>query len=107
MLLFTCVIVSPLMVCINLFPALQQCVTEKQPVWFVFAGMGTQWHGMGRAMMELDVFRNSIQKSELVLKPFGINLVELIMEGEEPAFDDTVNAFIGIAAIQVHVDIKI
>ena len=58
-------------------------------------------------MMELDVFRNSIQKSELVLKPFGINLVELIMEGEESAFDDTVNAFIGIAAIQVHVSVKI
>ena len=74
---------------------------EKRPVWFVFAGMGTQWHGMGRDLMQLDVFCQSIMRSDEVLRPHGIRLYDLLMTGEEEAFNDTLNSFICIAAIQV------
>ena len=81
---------------------LQQCTSaEKRPVWFVFAGMGTQWHGMGRDLMQLDVFRQSIMESDAVLQPYGLRLYDLLMTGDEDAFNDTLNSFIGIAAIQV------
>ncbi len=65
--------------------------------------MGTQWHGMGRDLMQLDTFRNSILKSDAVLKQYGINLYDLIMTGEEVAFEQTLNSFVGIAAIQVNI----
>ncbi|XP_062589750.1 fatty acid synthase-like [Saccostrea cucullata] len=74
---------------------------DKRPTWFVFSGMGTQWHGMGRDMMVIDVFRNSILKSDVVLSVYGVKLYDLMMNAEESAFENTVNSFICIAAIQV------
>lgn len=74
---------------------------EKRPTWFVFSGMGTQWHGMGRDMMVFDVFRDSIMKSDAVLSTYGVSLYDLIMTAEESVFENTVNSFICIAAIQV------
>ena len=73
----------------------------NSPVWFVFAGMGTQWQGMGRQMMEVDVFKKSILQSDKLLKPYDVNLYDLIMEGDAAAFENIVHSFVGIAAIQV------
>jgi hypothetical protein len=56
---------------------------------------------MGRDMMALDVFKKSIMKSDAVLSVHGVKLYDLIMTAEESAFEDTVNSFIGIVAIQV------
>lgn len=83
------------------FEEIQKCGPEPRPTWFVFAGMGTQWHGMGRKMMELDIFRQSIQKSSKTLSQYGIDLYDLIMNGDETTFDQTIPSFIGIASIQV------
>lgn len=56
---------------------------------------------MGRKMMENEVFQQSIMKSDAVLKPYNIDLYDMLMEGEEATFENTVNSFVGIAAIQV------
>ena len=32
-------------------------VAEKRPLWFVMAGMGAQWHEMGRDMLRYETFR--------------------------------------------------
>ncbi|XP_060583977.1 fatty acid synthase-like [Ruditapes philippinarum] len=79
----------------------QKISSEMRPVWYVFAGMGTQWHGMGRKMMEIDTFKSSILRSDAVLKPYNLNLFDMLMNGDESTFEDTVNSFVGIAAIQV------
>lgn len=63
--------------------------------------MGTQWHGMGRKMMEVDTFRASIRKSDALLQPYNVKLYDMLMNGEETTFENTVNSFVGIAAIQV------
>ena len=73
----------------------------NSPVWFVFAGMGTQWQGMGRQMMEIDIFKKSILQSDTILKPYSVHLYDLIMEGDASAFENIVHSFVGIAAIQV------
>ena len=70
-------------------------------MWFVFAGMGTQWHGMGRDLMPLECFRKSIMNSDNVLRKFGIHLYDVLMHGDERVFDLTLNSFVAIAAIQV------
>ena len=77
----------------------------NRPLWFVFAGMGTQWFGMGRQMMRLDVFRRSILKCESYLRPHGIGLYDLLMKGNEKTFENTIYSFVGIAAIQVSTEI--
>ncbi|XP_060080138.1 fatty acid synthase-like [Ylistrum balloti] len=85
----------------NILEEIQSCDTSERPVWFVFDGMGTQWHGMGRQMMKMELFKNSIMKSDAVLRPYGLCLYDLLMKGEESVFEDTLNSFVAIAAIQV------
>lgn len=63
--------------------------------------MGTQWAGMGRSLMQLQVFRESILRSDAALKDTGLVVSRLLMEADETTFEDTVNAFVGLAAIQV------
>ena len=64
--------------------------------------MGAQWQGMGRSLYtNVEQFRVSLKKSAEVLRPFDIDLVKLLLEGDEEAFNDTLNSFVGIAAIQV------
>ena len=79
----------------------QKRTEEERPVWFVFPGMGTQWGGMGRDCMQLEVFYKSIMNSEQALKPYGISIYDLIMNGDTATFENTLNSFVGIAAIQV------
>lgn len=78
-----------------------QVSSEKRPVWFIYSGMGSQWSGMGKDLLQLDTFRNSISKSAHTLKPFGINLEDLLLREGDQAFDNILNSFVTIAAIQI------
>ncbi|XP_045164352.2 fatty acid synthase-like [Mercenaria mercenaria] len=80
---------------------IQKASLEKRPVWYVFSGMGTQWHGMGRQMMEIDAFRTSILQSDATLQPYNMNLYDMLMNEGEATFENIMNSFVGIAAIQV------
>lgn len=71
-------------------------------MWFVFAGMGTQWAGMGKDLMQLEVFEKGIRKCAEALEPEGLNLYDIILSSDESTFDNVVNSFISIAAIQVN-----
>jgi len=74
---------------------------EDRPVWLIFTGMGSQWHGMGKDLMQLEAFKNSILKSDRALKPHGVSVSDIIMSGDSNIFENTINSFVGIAAIQV------
>uniref|UniRef100_A0A8C3PVK3 Fatty acid synthase n=1 Tax=Chrysolophus pictus TaxID=9089 RepID=A0A8C3PVK3_CHRPC len=65
------------------------------------AGMGTQWKGMGLSLMKLDLFRQSILRSDEALKSTGLKVSDLLLRADENTFDDTVHAFVGLAAIQI------
>jgi len=80
----------------------QKISSGVRPVWFVFTGMGCQWPQMGRDLMTLDCFRESIMRSDALLKPYGIDLCDLIMDSKDDTFNDIVNSFVGNVAIQVH-----
>lgn len=67
----------------------------------IIQGMGTQWAGMGRSLMQLQDFRESILRSDTALKDTGLVVSRLLMDSDETTFEDTVNAFVGLAAIQV------
>lgn len=63
--------------------------------------MGTQWRGMGLSLMRLAPFRDSILRSDEIMKPLGLQVSELLLSADEATFDDTVNAFVCLTAIQV------
>lgn len=74
---------------------------EKRPLWYVFAGMGSQWPGMAKDLMKIEAFHNSINKSAAALKPHGVNLENIIVNGTEATFENVLNSFVSIAAVQV------
>jgi fatty acid synthase len=63
--------------------------------------MGTQWSGMGRDLMELKLFRQSIEKSSAVLAKYNIDLYKLILSSIPSDLDKPINSFVSIAAIQI------
>ncbi|CAF3963829.1 unnamed protein product [Rotaria sp. Silwood2] len=79
----------------------KKCNSERRPVWFIFSGMGTQWSGMGRDLMELKLFRQSIERSSIILKNYNIDLFQLILSSTPRDLDYPINSFVSIAAIQI------
>ncbi|XP_047465414.1 LOW QUALITY PROTEIN: fatty acid synthase [Mugil cephalus] len=79
----------------------QQVQASGRPLWYICSGMGTQWAGMGRSLMQLPHFRDSILRSDKALKDTGLVVSRLLMEADESTFEDTVHAFVGLAAIQI------
>lgn len=69
-------------------------------------GMGTQWAGMGCSLMQIPDFRESILRSDEALKDTGLVVSRMLMEADESTFEDTVNSFVGLAAIQVCIEFK-
>lgn len=63
--------------------------------------MGSQWHGMGSYLMKLPVFANAINKCDSILKPRGINIKNILTSQNPKLFNNILNSFVGIAAVQV------
>ncbi|NWW67096.1 FAS synthase, partial [Ifrita kowaldi] len=78
----------------------QQVQASGRPLWYICSGMGTQWKGMGLSLMKLDLFHQSILRSDEALKNTGLKVSDLLLQADENTFDDTVHAFVGLAAIQ-------
>ncbi|KAL1517282.1 hypothetical protein ABEB36_001067 [Hypothenemus hampei] len=74
---------------------------DTRPICFVFSGMGSQWPGMAKDLMKLEIFRHSIDRCSAALKPHGINLEDIIVNGTQETFENVLNSFVSIAAMQV------
>lgn len=73
----------------------------KRPVVWVFSGMGSQWTEMGTALMEIPVFRASIEYCHKILKPYSLDLINIITSTDKNTFNNILHSFVGIAAIQI------
>ncbi|NXL79375.1 FAS synthase, partial [Leptocoma aspasia] len=82
----------------------QQVQASGRPLWYICSGMGTQWKGMGLSLMKLDLFRQSILRSDEALKNTGLKVSDLLLQANENTFDETVHAFVGLAAIQARLN---
>lgn len=74
---------------------------DKRPVWFVFSGMGSQWPGMGRALLCIETFQRSLRRCADALKPRGVDLMDIIVNSTEERCGNLIESFVSIAAIQV------
>ncbi|KAG5889542.1 hypothetical protein JTB14_024951 [Gonioctena quinquepunctata] len=75
--------------------------TKERPIWFIYTGMGSQWTKMGKDLMRIEVFRNTMQKMAAVLQPYGVDLIDVITNPSPTTFDDITNCFCGIGAIEI------
>lgn len=77
------------------------CDSKPRPVWFVYSGMGSQWAGMGKGLLRIPEFAETIQRLQPVLEPDGIDLMQTITTDDTSLFENIIYAFISIAAIQI------
>ena len=56
---------------------------------------------MGLSLMKLDLSRQSVLRSDEALKNTGLKVSDLLLQADENTFDDIVQAFVGLAAVQV------
>ncbi|GBP51796.1 Fatty acid synthase [Eumeta japonica] len=73
----------------------------RRPVWFVYSGMGSQWAGMGAQLMRIPIFARAIEKCRRVLEPEGVDLIKILVEPDKAIYDNILNSFVGIAAVQI------
>ena len=74
---------------------------NKRQIWFVYAGMGSQWCGMVSDFMKFPVFANAINKCVEILQPKGVDLMHILTTSDKNIFDNILHSFVGIAAIQI------
>ncbi|XP_063628534.1 fatty acid synthase-like [Cydia splendana] len=77
------------------------CDASDRPLWFVYSGMGSQWTGMGKALMRIPIFSDAIERCRKVLEPKGVDIVHIITSPDKSIYDNILNSFVGIAAIQI------
>ncbi|KYN14724.1 Fatty acid synthase [Trachymyrmex cornetzi] len=80
---------------------IRNCEGVKRPVWFIFSALGSQWPGMGRNLLKFDVFAKAVRRCDDILKPYGINVIDIMTKMEESICENRLNAFLGIVAIQI------
>ncbi|KAB0796701.1 hypothetical protein PPYR_10762 [Photinus pyralis] len=75
--------------------------SSKRPIWYVFSGVGSQWHQMAKTMMVFDVFRKSIEKSAESLRCYGITLNDIVLNSSNNPENDILMTFVTINAVQI------
>lgn len=63
--------------------------------------MGSQWSGMGKDLMKIQIFADAIEGCHKILKPFGLDLKNIISSPDATMFDNILHSFVGIAAVQI------
>ncbi|GBN00720.1 Fatty acid synthase [Araneus ventricosus] len=82
---------------------IKKLTSEHRPIWYIFSGMGTQWPCMAKQLMNLEVFARSIRRSSEVLKPYGLDLTDIVTNGGKIQYNsrNIISVFVSIAAVQV------
>ena len=56
---------------------------------------------MGKTLMKLPMFAESINKCHQMLKPKGVDLCRILTSNDQKILNNILNSFVGIAAVQV------
>uniref|UniRef100_UPI00358E27BA fatty acid synthase isoform X2 n=1 Tax=Myxine glutinosa TaxID=7769 RepID=UPI00358E27BA len=72
-----------------------------RPLWYICSGMGAQWSNMGKQMLQLPAFRESLEHTARALEGTEIDLFSLLTTTPPDAFQGTKNCFVSLAAMQI------
>ncbi|KAK6634166.1 hypothetical protein RUM44_004774 [Polyplax serrata] len=85
----------------NVTKEIGEVPNEKRPIWFVYSGMGSQWVGMGKRMLQYPILEKSLMRCAAALKTAGLDLISILCSDDEKVFDSVIHSFTAIAAMQV------
>lgn len=74
---------------------------SKRKVVFVYSGVGSQWLGMGKDLMKIPSVNNAIEFCHKILETKGVDLKKILTSKDPEIFEDSLNTFVGVAAIQI------
>lgn len=74
---------------------------NKHPVVFLYSGVGSQWVGMGKNLMKIPIIATAIDKCDEILQGKNLKLKDILTSTDPSTFEDTLNIFVGVAAIQI------
>lgn len=75
---------------------------DKRPVVWLLGGMGSQWCQMGKDLMKISIFRDTILRLNGFLKPKAVDLVDIITSSDPKVLEGSIiNSFVGITGIQI------
>lgn len=63
--------------------------------------MGSQWNGMGKGLLNIPIFSETVDKCDAVLRPKGLDIRHILTTDDPTIFENIVHAFVGIITVQV------
>ncbi|XP_032678573.1 fatty acid synthase-like isoform X2 [Odontomachus brunneus] len=85
----------------NIINEIEYYTGTKKPICFVFSGIGSQWLGMGEALLRFPAFSKTVEKCDEILKARGIHIIEILTSKQKTTFDDILNSIVGITVMQL------
>uniref|UniRef100_A0A6P7GNP1 Fatty acid synthase n=1 Tax=Diabrotica virgifera virgifera TaxID=50390 RepID=A0A6P7GNP1_DIAVI len=74
---------------------------KPRPIWFVYTGMGSQWNKMGKDLLNIPVFKNTMNRCAKALEPYGVDLINIITSEDPSVFDNIMNCFCAIGCVEI------
>ncbi|XP_026815045.1 fatty acid synthase-like isoform X2 [Rhopalosiphum maidis] len=80
----------------------QEIVEFNRPVWFVFAGMGSQWPGMASDLMEIPCFADSVRRCDKYIRPIGYDIFDILTNPDPEILEQKpIISFLAIATMHI------
>ncbi|KAL5273587.1 hypothetical protein ACFFRR_000379 [Megaselia abdita] len=73
----------------------------KRPLVWLFSGMASQWNRMGVDLLEVKLFKETIERCYTILATKNLDLMNIITTNDKQIFENVVNSFVGIGAVQI------
>lgn len=73
----------------------------RRPLVWVFSGVGSTWNQMGKDLLSIPCFKESMEKCAKVTKTLGRDLFKIFTSNDPSVFEAIENQLIGITAMQI------
>nr|CAD7568916.1 unnamed protein product [Timema californicum] len=75
--------------------------SKNRHVYFIFSGLGSQYPAMGRDLMGIPAFKDTIDKCAATMRPFNIDFMKILCQPNEINVSDTAAVLVSIVAMQL------